>query len=49
VHLLYVGNDAEKMDIKSGILGDIAPTLLYLLGVNQPAEMTGKTLVSRRP
>jgi 2,3-bisphosphoglycerate-independent phosphoglycerate mutase len=49
VHLLYVGNDPEKVEIKSGILGDIAPTLLYLLGLNQPAEMTGQTLVTLRP
>lgn len=28
-----------------GILADIAPTLLTLLGIAQPAEMTGKTLI----
>lgn len=28
-----------------GILGDLAPTILDLLGVQQPAEMTGKTLI----
>nr|WP_246307707.1 2,3-bisphosphoglycerate-independent phosphoglycerate mutase [Candidatus Mycoplasma haemohominis] len=28
-----------------GVLGDIAPTLLYLLGVEQPSEMTGKCLI----
>ncbi|AEG73822.1 2,3-bisphosphoglycerate-independent phosphoglycerate mutase [Mycoplasma haemofelis Ohio2] len=29
-----------------GVLGDIAPTLLSLLGLKQPVEMTGKVLVS---
>src|SRR5699024_11138285 len=28
-----------------GILADLAPTLLDLLGLQQPAEMTGKTLI----
>lgn len=28
-----------------GVLGDIAPTLLYLLGLEQPSAMTGKCLI----
>lgn len=28
-----------------GILGDLAPTVLHLIGVEQPAEMTGKSLI----
>ena len=28
--------------VESGILADVAPTLLSLLGVPQPAEMTGR-------
>lgn len=31
--------------IKSGILADVAPTLLYIMGVEQPAQMSGKVLV----
>lgn len=31
--------------IKSGVLGDIAPTILDLMGIEQPAEMTQKTLL----
>ena len=30
-----------------GTLGDIAPTMLELLGVEQPCEMTGKTLIKK--
>jgi 2,3-bisphosphoglycerate-independent phosphoglycerate mutase len=30
---------------QDGILGDLAPTMLDLLNVDQPAEMTGKTLI----
>lgn len=28
-----------------GILADLSPTILYLLGVEQPVEMTGRTLI----
>ncbi|PQJ79630.1 2,3-bisphosphoglycerate-independent phosphoglycerate mutase [Polaribacter porphyrae] len=37
--------DDEIKSIKSGILGDIAPTILELIGVNQPKEMTQKSLL----
>ena len=30
-----------------GILGDLAPTMLDLLGVEQPDEMTGKSLITK--
>jgi 2,3-bisphosphoglycerate-independent phosphoglycerate mutase len=30
---------------EDGILGDLAPTMLTLLGLEQPKEMTGKTLI----
>ena len=35
----------EKRTIKSGVLGDIAPTILDLMGVEQPAAMTQKSLL----
>ena len=37
--------DKEIKSIKNGILGDIAPTILKLMGVHQPEEMTQKPLV----
>jgi len=30
---------------KDGILADVAPTLLFLLGLPQPKEMTGHNLL----
>jgi 2,3-bisphosphoglycerate-independent phosphoglycerate mutase len=30
-----------------GILADVAPTVLDLLGVPQPGEMTGRSLIER--
>ena len=32
---------------EDGILGDLAPTMLDLLGLDQPVEMTGKTLIKK--
>jgi 2,3-bisphosphoglycerate-independent phosphoglycerate mutase len=48
VHCLYVAADADQFKIQDGILADIAPTLLFLLGMPQPAEMTGKNLLVRK-
>ena len=47
VHLLHVSPLPQSGRIESGILADVAPTLLALLGVPQPAEMTGKNRVVR--
>ena len=35
----------EQHKLHNGILADIAPTLLQLLNIKQPAAMTGKTLI----
>lgn len=37
--------DDEVSSVKDGKLGDIAPTLLNLLGLEQPPAMTGETLI----
>jgi 2,3-bisphosphoglycerate-independent phosphoglycerate mutase len=39
---------AEVRGLRSGgILADVAPTVLELLGMEQPSEMTGKSLIER--
>jgi 2,3-bisphosphoglycerate-independent phosphoglycerate mutase len=47
VHLVYVGADKDGVTLKDGILADIAPTMLDLLGVAKPVEMTGSSLIVR--
>ena len=37
--------DKDLKQIEDGILGDMAPTILKLIGVNPPSEMTQKSLV----
>lgn len=34
-----------KVSVKNGILADIAPTLLEIMGIEKPVEMTGKSLL----
>ena len=41
----FIVIDNEIKSVKSGVLGDIAPTILDLMGVKQPAEMTQKSLL----
>ena len=44
VPLIYVGGPAVKIIKKTGALDDIAPTLLHLMGLKIPHEMTGKVI-----
>lgn len=37
--------DQDKITVKDGVLGDIAPTILKLMGVAQPSEMDQKPLI----
>jgi 2,3-bisphosphoglycerate-independent phosphoglycerate mutase len=44
VPLIYIGREAKLAE--NGALSDLAPTLLNMMGLEQPAEMTGKSLIS---
>ena len=37
--------DSDYLSIKNGVLADVAPTLLSILEVKQPSEMTGTSLI----
>ncbi len=46
VELIYAANDYKDMRFKAeGILADIAPTLLYLLGLEKPKQMTAENMI----
>lgn len=45
VPIIFVSQTANS-SIRDGKLGDIAPTILALLGVDVPSEMTGENLIS---
>ena len=44
VPFIYVGREATMRD--DGRLCDIAPTMLYLMGMEIPKEMTGKSIIT---
>jgi len=44
---LIVTVDGARLDPDGGILADVAPTALELLGIEQPPEMTGRSLLVR--
>ncbi len=47
VPLVYVGPFAKEVKLRSGgKLGDVAPTLLALMGIPQPKAMTGQSLLA---
>jgi 2,3-bisphosphoglycerate-independent phosphoglycerate mutase len=43
VNLVVVGGGVKS--VRDGGLADIAPTMLKILGINQPADMTGHSLI----
>jgi 2,3-bisphosphoglycerate-independent phosphoglycerate mutase len=45
VPFLYIGRRAEMAKAGTGALQDVAPTLLAMMGLPQPPEMTGKPLI----
>lgn len=45
VPFIVVTKDPEPRILPSGVLADIAPTILNLLGIEVPAQMTGRNLL----
>lgn len=48
VPFVLVNYDKEYTLQEGGTLADIAPTLIEMMGMEQPAKMTGKSLLKRR-
>jgi 2,3-bisphosphoglycerate-independent phosphoglycerate mutase len=45
VHLILVSDELRAAHLRDGIFADVAPTILGLLGLGVPAEMTGRDLL----
>jgi 2,3-bisphosphoglycerate-independent phosphoglycerate mutase len=45
VPLVLVNPPPNIVELKNGVLADIAPTLISILGLNPPSEMTGSSLI----
>ena len=46
VPFIYVGSD-KAAKVKDGKLADVAPSLLYLMGLDRPKEMDGEVLIEK--
>jgi 2,3-bisphosphoglycerate-independent phosphoglycerate mutase len=44
VPFLFVSNNSKALR-QDGILADISPTILDVMGLEKPSEMTGKSLI----
>jgi 2,3-bisphosphoglycerate-independent phosphoglycerate mutase len=45
VPLLLVNDKNKSARLRKGVLGDIAPTILELMKIEKPAEMTCRSLI----
>lgn len=45
VPFILIGNEVSGVKIENGSLADIAPTIVRLMGIEQPEEMTGRNLM----
>ena len=45
VPCIWVTDRLDK-SLRAGVLADVAPTILDIMGVAQPADMTGKSLIN---
>ena len=46
VPVLLVSSNSDRLVLRDGSLSDLAPTVLHLMGLPQPPEMTGQSLLS---
>jgi 2,3-bisphosphoglycerate-independent phosphoglycerate mutase len=48
VPVIFVSNDPERYTVREGILADIAPSILFSMGLPVPPAMTGNILLSTK-
>lgn len=45
VPFVLVDDSSKKVQLRTGSLCDIAPTILHMMGIQQPEKMTGRSLI----
>ena len=48
VDIIYAASDAGEFTVEDGILADVASTVVFLLGLKRPPQMTGQNLLLRK-
>ena len=46
VPFVYFSHDHKSASTDNGVLADVAPSILHIMGIPQPAEMTGRNLIN---
>lgn len=46
VPVVFYGANAEELEVKNGILADVAPSILHRMNIAIPADMTGTNLIA---
>ncbi len=47
VPLILVDDTRRSIELRQGVLADIAPTILQIMAIEQPREMTGRSLLEK--
>jgi 2,3-bisphosphoglycerate-independent phosphoglycerate mutase len=47
VPFMLVSPTCKQVTLREGVLADVAPTVLELMGIAKPAEMTGQSLINK--
>lgn len=45
VPFVYISEEHKDAKVQNGILADVAPSILHIMDIEQPSEMTGKNLI----
>ncbi|MBQ6766225.1 MAG: 2,3-bisphosphoglycerate-independent phosphoglycerate mutase, partial [Paludibacteraceae bacterium] len=45
VPFVYISEEHKDAKVHNGILADVAPSILHIMDIEQPSEMTGKNLI----
>jgi 2,3-bisphosphoglycerate-independent phosphoglycerate mutase len=45
VPFVYISVEHKDAKVQNGILADVAPSILHIMDIEQPSEMTGKNLI----
>ena len=48
VPFILIDDQRKTVKLKTGRLGDIAPTILELMGIEKPEQMTGRSLIEKK-
>ena len=46
-HPCAIAAEKKNATVHDGVLADVAPSILHIMGLEQPVDMTGRSLLSK--